>query len=317
MKIREISSVSSHAPVDDQIPLFLSELWSSSAGEGYKRYGIFSGKKEDKLAGAFALFHYGRLGKKIHITPPAAPSIGLFLTEKKSSLYAVQTLQKRALRCIAEFLVSNFPKDHVDIALPPNVRDIQPFQELEFEIKVSYTYLLNLKDTFDDELLKAMSPERRKNIRDGAEQDFTVEFDADPTLVMDLIKSTLTEQGITFHRELFQNLLSTSSDSIFSIGVFRDNQIVSAVVVGSDHETAYYLAGGTKKNQSIAGPYALWNAILRSKSMGLEKFDFMGSSVPSIERYFRGFGGELTPYFRVRRNTSFIDLIKSTKDRFR
>jgi len=28
-------------------------------------------------------------------------------------------------------------------------------------------------------------------------------------------------------------------------------------------------------------------------------FDFEGSNVPSIERYFRGFGGTLTPYIGV------------------
>ena len=40
-------------------------------------------------------------------------------------------------------------------------------------------------------------------------------------------------------------------------------------------------------------------AILKAKEMGLQVFDFEGSIVPPIERYFRGFGGKLTPIFSV------------------
>ena len=31
-------------------------------------------------------------------------------------------------------------------------------------------------------------------------------------------------------------------------------------------------------------------------------FDFEGSMIPQIEKYFRGFGGELTPYFVLQKN---------------
>ena len=54
----------------------------------------------------------------------------------------------------------------------------------------------------------------------------------------------------------------------------------------------------TKVHNGV-GPLAMWVAILKAKEMGLQVFDFEGSIVPPIERYFRGFGGKLTPIFSV------------------
>lgn len=36
-----------------------------------------------------------------------------------------------------------------------------------------------------------------------------------------------------------------------------------------------------------------------AKNLGLKYFDFERSMIPQIERYFRGFGGQLTPYYRI------------------
>jgi hypothetical protein len=33
--------------------------------------------------------------------------------------------------------------------------------------------------------------------------------------------------------------------------------------------------------------------------MGFKTFDFEGSGIPAIEKFFRSFGGALTPYFCI------------------
>jgi hypothetical protein len=43
--------------------------------------------------------------------------------------------------------------------------------------------------------------------------------------------------------------------------------------------------------------------------LGLRAFDFEGSVVPAIERHFRGFGGTLTPYFRVNKAWLPIEMV--------
>ncbi|MBE7441610.1 MAG: hypothetical protein HS119_04060 [Flavobacteriales bacterium] len=49
----------------------------------------------------------------------------------------------------------------------------------------------------------------------------------------------------------------------------------------------------------------LWEAIKRSKNK-TKSFNFEGSMIESIERYFRAFGGKQTPYFEITKRTSKV-----------
>lgn len=52
----------------------------------------------------------------------------------------------------------------------------------------------------------------------------------------------------------------------------------------------------------------MFEAIQHTQQLGLERFDFEGSVIPAIERYIRGFGGKLTPYFKVNKAWLPIEL---------
>jgi hypothetical protein len=64
-----------------------------------------------------------------------------------------------------------------------------------------------------------------------------------------------------------------------------------------------------------AGALALWHAIQHAKSLNLKRFDFEGSMIKPIEKYFRGFGGELAPYFRISRANFGLEVILKIKYR--
>jgi hypothetical protein len=53
----------------------------------------------------------------------------------------------------------------------------------------------------------------------------------------------------------------------------------------------------------------MWESVKHAKDLGLRYFDFEGSMVPQIETYFRGFGGRLTPYYRINRASLPIEII--------
>ena len=58
--------------------------------------------------------------------------------------------------------------------------------------------------------------------------------------------------------------------------------------------------GGISRSNNFAMSYLLWQAILYTKdTLKLNVFDFEGSMIPSIEKYFRKFGGEITPYYSL------------------
>ena len=82
-----------------------------------------------------------------------------------------------------------------------------------------------------------------------------------------------------------------------------------------DENSVYYLAGGVStegKNEGIM-QLLLWEAIKFSSSMNLA-FDFEGSMIESIERFFRSFGPQQKPYFAISKvNSKKITIIESLK----
>jgi hypothetical protein len=76
---------------------------------------------------------------------------------------------------------------------------------------------------------------------------------------------------------------------------------VAIALTADAGQKCYYVFGGTRRggsNNSL-GPAALFNAILLARKNGIKTFDFEGSMIPEIEKYFRQFGGELVAQYSV------------------
>ena len=48
-----------------------------------------------------------------------------------------------------------------------------------------------------------------------------------------------------------------------------------------------------------------------AKGKGLKAFDFEGSMLPEVEKFFRGFGGDLIPYYTI--NKAFLPVEMALK----
>jgi hypothetical protein len=77
-----------------------------------------------------------------------------------------------------------------------------------------------------------------------------------------------------------------------------------AYVVWDPH-AAYYLLGGGDPELRTSGASSLlmWEGIMRARPI-TDVFDFEGSMVKPIERFFRAFGGRQVAYLRVTRSTA-------------
>ena len=83
-----------------------------------------------------------------------------------------------------------------------------------------------------------------------------------------------------------------------------------------DKKSAYYIAGGSPKEVRTSGamPLLLWEAIKFSSKV-TKYFNFEGSMIKPIERFFRAFGGEQVPYFEITKiNSKFISFAKTFKN---
>lgn len=84
-----------------------------------------------------------------------------------------------------------------------------------------------------------------------------------------------------------------------------------------DGECAYYLMGGGDPGLRSSGATSLclWAAIQFAASKS-KSFDFEGSMIEPIERFFRAFGAIQTPYFSIQKTPSKIFQIAKTLRKF-
>jgi lipid II:glycine glycyltransferase (peptidoglycan interpeptide bridge formation enzyme) len=289
-----------------------SRAWGEVFESSGRSLAVFSG---DQAIAPFVLYHFKKFGKDIVIHPPFAASCGLRQVKEHAKPYTKNTELKRTLRTIASYLQNEYSDAYIDIALPTDIKDIQPFTSAGFKTDLGYTYLLDI-GLSEKELLANFSSERRKNVKDALKKEPQIEKDYQDGQVIARVKSTLESSGLSYNYQYLERIIN--SDFCFTISTVSQGEVDAAAIVVYDSHRAYYIAGGTSKKPEKAGMSALvlWEAILEAKRLGIPTFDFCGSTVPSIEKFFRGFGGELSPYFRIRKNTVLPDMLKTAKKRF-
>ncbi len=294
-----------HGSVFNTVP------WTDLFGDALTRYGIYDAG--GALRGGFCLFRENRLGLTVLTNPPVTPSIGPFFESRARHPVAQLEERRDVLAALAELLERLRPAV-ASVGLAQWVTDCLPFFWRDYKVVPQYTYLLSLDQT-DEVILADMAEARRRNIskarRDGLQAELTDDYSAIATLV----DATFARQGKDVRREYVKRILFSFArpENSYAFVVRSNGVTISGAFVVHDARTAYYLLGGydTEGKHHGAGALAMFEAIRHARELGLKTFDFEGSMVPAIERYFRGFGGRLTPYLRV--NKAWLPLEMALK----
>ena len=272
--------------------------WTGLFGTSLNRIGIYD--RGNVLRGGFCTWEIRKFGLKVLRNPPYTPRIGPFF-EPRATIAAIRTNeQRKVVEAVAEYLTSS-DAAVISLSLSLGISDCLPFFWRGWKVIPYYTYRIDLTHD-ENELLSGMSTERRKNIRKAKADGIIVEQSDDTDLMRGLVIETFSRQHLELPLEELNRILDglRRGEGSYMLIARQDGQPAAGVFIVHDLHTAYYLIGGyADGSHHGAGALAMWHAILRAKQLGLEIFDFEGSVIPAIERYFRGFGGSLTPVFSI------------------
>jgi len=261
--------------------------------------GLFD--EGDHVIGGLAFQEARRFGLRVARNLPLTPVVGPFLDVTASNPVTSQTRVKQAGVALCEWFEA---AGHavVSVGFDRSWRDLQPFAWSGYHVTPTYTYLLDLGRS-DDELWARLSSDRRKAVRKAAKDGIEVQPTFDAARVLALVRATFRRQRLAFHEAVAAAALRDflAPGRGFAFVATRDGVDLATVFCLADRATATYLLGGYDEahRHGGAGALAMWEAIRHARALGLATYDFEGSSVPAIEQYFRGFGGELTPGWRV------------------
>lgn len=193
------------------------------------------------------------------------------------------------------------------------------------EITPKITYVINpltVGDDYHSFLWAGLHKRHRQEIK-KAEKAVTVQKCASISDVYNMVELTYRRQnrrpGYTL--EFLENLEKTTaahkcSCSFVARGL--EGEVHSGIWCVWDDTAMYYLVGGADPARRSNGSmtYLLFHAMMLAQEKGLE-FDFEGSMVPSIEYYFRGFGGQQKVFMNISGGKSYYKCLRQLKRLFK
>lgn len=212
------------------------------------------------------------------------------------------------------FHLAHLPKmSLIDIKLSFRQQDLLPYLWEKYNFKPYYTYIIppSKKETWIAHLTKP----HRRNLKLSLQ---TLKTNSD-LICSDLtISETYNVFAETANHGSFripsrdrmekwwQHL--KDRDSIRVYGYLDSNLgLIAVTLMVWDQHHAYYLLGGilNKVRAGTKANFALFDRMIRdAHDMGLA-FDFEGSVLPGVERFFRGWGGDLKLMIRALRFSSY------------
>ena len=277
------------------------QSWAWSAFkelEGYQafRYGVFAGQR---LVGGCIFYFYPRPHTANLLSAPGGP----FLLPEFAST-ALPLLIQQAEKLAAELGAIGL---RIEPLLSEKPEFLQGFVRAPMDLLPSETLLIDLRRT-EAELLSAMKPKGRYNLRLSQRHGVTTQFTTDPQtipILYDLFWETVRRQQ--FFGEpygFFINLCQTLfAANLAEIGLARwQGEILSTVLVVYWGDRATYLYGGRSPVHGQVMPnYALhWAAMQRAQARGCQLYDFYGYTqspthpYAKFSQFKRQFGGTPT-----------------------
>jgi hypothetical protein len=282
------------------VPIFMQNWWLDVvATEGWSVVLTYNKNKEIEAALVFAIRQ--KWGITTLSEPLLSPFCGVWFrqTAFKKQHEAI-TYRKQQL----EQLIPQLPSAHrYSFRLNTALTDWQPFYWAGWQQETRYTYRLAIEDL--TQVAVNFNDNTKRNIQKSSKH-FTIYSSDDFDTFLKINDLTYQRQNIkqpiplAIWKSVEQILVEKQQRNIF-FAKNTEGVVESAIYVVFDDKTAYYLAGGaTEEGRSNGALFGLMNhAIQKAAAQGCTIFDFEGSMLRGVEPFFRGFGGELTPYFRV------------------
>lgn len=296
--------------------VFGSRRWLEIYGTQLKLIGIY--KDERQLIGGFFYLMVKRFGLNFVKLPPYTPHCGLFFVSESKNKSSLNSFSKEVVAEVCNFFTALKPAVAV-LAFPSQVVDLQPFIWAKYKVIPNYTYRIYL----DEPLEKIVSnfDSKNRNIINKAQKEGVIvaHSNALGTALSDFFVGTLKQADANVYvRELngvFTSFMNQNNS--FCMEATLNDKVLGRVFCVYDTKVCYYLLGGVDKNAGIQGVNNLLvqRSIEFAKELGCKVFDFEGSMLKGVEKFFRSFGGELSPYYTVNKAKLPLEMVLKFKKR--
>lgn len=297
---------------EESIPLFSRDWWLDiTCGEAY--WEVIGVEQKGRFVVAMPLY---RPLPRVISMPPFTQTMGIWFSPEASDTKYTSMITKR--QALSKELIDRLPPFSSFLQLfPYTFTDWLPFYHEGYKQTTRYTYVLpDITDS--DRLWENMATNIRRNIIKAKEKNGIVVRKGVPAAeFMEVFEATFLRQGKPVPKDslLLTQLIDASrrrGQGDLWGGYDETGRLHAVAFIVWQKSSAYYIAGGGNPALRDSGAHSLvvWEAI-NEVSQHTACFDFEGSMISGIERFFRGFGAKQMPFFTIiKGRLSLVDRIK-------
>ena len=275
---------------------------------GDNNWDVILDEHNGSILAAFPFVKKNKAWFKVIGMPDLTPYMGIWWdTDGVKTEAERKTLEKRIQTSLIERLP---PRDKFFIQLFPEISNGINLDWNGYETMAQHTYIIdNLAD------LNGVYNNFRRNIKGDitkAKKSIQIITSNDFDNFYQTCSKTFVriKKKNPYDKELMRKAYETAHKKgcgRLMVAKDENGNTHAAVLLVWDKKTTYYLAGGGDPHLRSSGATSLllWEAIQWASTV-TSRFDFEGSMIPSVEKFFQGFGARQTPYLLITQTSSYI-----------
>jgi Acetyltransferase (GNAT) domain len=240
----------------------------------------------------------------ITLTRLGSPQLTPFLAPELDVGAGKPVTQLATEHKLLDGLIADLPSfDYLSYTFAPSFTNWLPFYWHGFQGTLRATYVLD--DIRDLDAIWSGMNDKVRNVIRKAEKALEVVEDDDVSRLADATRGTFErkDRSSPFDPDLLDRLqraVAVHDAGVALSAVDGEGRAHGSLMIVWDEARTYYLVGGRPNDSSDNGAQSLllWEAIRRA-SARTPTFDFEGSMIHGVARFFRSFGARPQPYIQV------------------
>jgi len=282
-----------------------SQPWWLDAVCGKDNWNVSIVEKGGNIFATMPYYIENKLGFSIIKNPKLTQTMGIYFNYPKNQKYYKKLSFEKEM---IDKLLMQLPKfDSISMSFNYNYSNLLPFYWHGFKSSVSYTYIIDNIPL--EELEEKFKTDVRRRRRKAEKLGVIVYEDTNIEDIYRLSKMTFERQGINipYSFNLAKNIYSiaTKHNSCKMFFAKYDNEVIAAIFLIYDNNSVYYIMGGIDPDKKNLGAMdLLQHESIKFAIKSNRIYNFEGSMIESIEKYFRSFGSIQKPYYQIKKTNS-------------
>lgn len=264
-------------------------------------------EEDGEILGGIALATTRRYGLPGHHIPPYTPYGGPLFGNQR---IGYRCEGSRFYSFIESIFAAVGPVGHLDFVLPSTDQDLLPYKWSGFDVGVGVTYHISNGDgALQSRIQDGCRRQLKKLLRMQEAGAIRETWDDRRDVVLGIQAQLARRKRFDHHEQSLIRLLERAEPGTFRsvvLSVEGEGDVAGCICARDEHRY-YNLIVATRVESSSEYRHIgvlMYYLMIRDALESGRTFDFEGSSIPGVARFYRQMGGEQVPTYRLQKTRS-------------